>query len=325
MDAVYRSSRVVTPDANSLRLDKYLADRIPNYSRVQLRIAITAGEVLVDGRTSKPSYKLKTGQFIECKLTQPPVELPEPENIPLDIIFEDDHLVAINKPAQMVVHPAKGHWQGTLVSALSYHFQELSNVGGKERPGIVHRLDRDTTGVIVVAKHNEAHTAIAKQFETRTTIKEYHCLTLGIPDRDRDIIDEPIGPHPYQRERMAIRRDHPKARQAKSFFEVLERYRHTALVKVVPKTGRTHQIRVHLRHLGFPILADKLYGGRYPITRHFLQTGRETNTQHEEPVLTRQALHSSSLTLKHPSTGETLLFKAPYPKDFRTALEILRS
>lgn len=318
------SSEVDSED-HATRLDKYLAIKIPSYSRVQLRTAINAGEVTVDGRTAKPSYRLKQGQSVLCELSAPAIVVPQPEDIPLDILYEDEDLIAINKPAQMVVHPAKGHWKGTLVSALTHHFQQLSSVGGPERPGIIHRLDRDTTGVIVVAKHDQAHQLIAKQFEDRTTRKEYHCLTLGIPDRDRDLIDEPIGPHPYVRERMAVRLDHPKARSAQSFFHVLERFRHIALLQIEPKTGRTHQIRVHLQHLGYPILADKLYGGRYPITEEFLTTGRDHLQKEETSVLTRQALHSAKLTITHPRTGDSLTFEAPYPPDLEETIRILRT
>jgi len=314
----------VPPEEDGKRLDRFLADRIPEYSRSQLRVAITAGEVLIDGKTAKPAYKLKSSQHVACELSKPSIELPEPEDIPLDILYEDEHLVAINKPASMVVHPAKGNWKGTLVSALTHHFSKLSQVGGAQRPGIIHRLDRDTTGVIVIAKHDTAHSVIAKQFEVRTTVKEYHCLTLGIPDRDRDIIDAPIGPHSYHREKMAIRQDHPKARTAQTFYEVAERFRHVALIKVQPKTGRTHQIRVHLAHLGYPILADRLYGGKLNITRGFLETGRDLLTDAQDEILTRQALHAASLTIRHPISGEELTFVAPYPADFAQSLEILR-
>ena len=324
MSIEHRFQCEVPPDEDGKRLDRFLADRIPEYSRSQLRVAITAGEVSVDGTTAKPAYKLRSSQLVVCELSKPAVELPEPENIPLDILYEDEHLVAINKPAAMVVHPAKGHWKGTLVSALTHHFSKLSKVGGAQRPGIIHRLDRDTTGVIVVAKHDTAHSDIAKQFERRTTVKEYHCLTLGIPDRDRDIIDAPIGPHSYHRERMAIRHDHPKARSAQTFYEVAERFRHTALVKVQPKTGRTHQIRVHMAHVGYPILADRLYGGKLNITREFLETGRDKLTDTPDEILNRQALHAASLTIKHPSTGRDLTFVAPYPDDFTQTLAILR-
>lgn len=310
---------------DGVRLDRYLAEQIPAYSRVQLRRAITAGEVQVDGCHAKPAYKLKTGQRVECQLTSPSIEIPAPENIPLDVLYEDDHLIAINKPAHMVVHPAKGHWSGTLVSALSYHFRHLSTIGGAERPGIIHRLDRDTSGVIVVAKHDEAHKIIAKQFELRTTEKEYYCLTLGIPDRDRDFIEEPIGPHPYQRERMAVRRDHAKARDAQTFFEVEERFRHVALIKVTPKTGRTHQIRVHMTHLGYPILGDKLYGGKFPVSEHFLKTGRDLENDTSPPVLTRQALHATRITINHPVSNERLTLEAPLADDLTAALAILRA
>ena len=321
----HRYSCQVAPEDDTVRLDKFLALRIPTYSRVQLRNAIVIGEVTVDGRTAKPSYKLKSGQFVVCELTSPSVTVPQAENIPLDILYEDEELIAINKPSQMVVHPAKGHWNGTLVSALCHHFKQLSTVGGAERPGIIHRLDRDTTGVIVVAKNDQSHKAIAKQFEHRTTRKEYHCLTLGIPDRDRDLIDEPIGPHPYVRERMVVRRDHPKARNAQSFYQILERFRPVALLQVRPTTGRTHQIRVHLHHLGYPVLADKLYGGRSPITHQFLTTGRDSNEKDSEPILMRQALHAAKLTITHPMSGSPITFEAPYPKDLADTISILRA
>ncbi len=322
---VHRHVDITVPESDvGTRLDKFLSERIPDYSRVQIRRAITNGEVLVDGKSAKPSYRLVIDQQIQCQLMAPAVELPTPEDIPLDIIYEDEYLVAINKPSAMVVHPAKGHWKGTLVSALSHHFQSLSQVGGPQRPGIIHRLDRDTTGVIVIAKTDLAHKHIASQFENRTTTKEYVCLTLGIPDRDRDNIDLPIGPHSYQRERMAVRHDHPKARSAQTFYEVQERFRHIALVKVTPRTGRTHQIRVHLTHLGYPILADKLYGGKFPVSAAFLKTGREIENDNQEPVLTRQALHAARLTIAHPKDDSLITFEAPLPNDLIQALEILR-
>ncbi len=307
-----------------MRLDKYLANGISGYSRVQLRRAITAGEVLVDNKTAKPSYRLRIGQSVVCNLTNPAVELPQAENIPIDILYEDDHLIGINKPSGMVVHPAKGHWKGTLVSALSFHFQTLSRIGGEQRPGIIHRLDRDTTGVMVVAKTDSAHKLVAAQFEARTTKKEYLCLTLGCPDRDRDVITEPIGPHPYQREKMAVRRDHPKARAAETFYEVEQRLQHITLLKLTPKTGRTHQIRVHLTHLGYPILADRLYGGKYPVTKTFLRTGRDAETK-DQVILERQALHAARLEITHPITGKPLVFEAKLPNDMQQALELLRS
>jgi 23S rRNA pseudouridine1911/1915/1917 synthase len=220
----------------------------------------------------------------------------------------------------MVVHPAKGHWKGTLTSALQYHFNSLSGAGGPTRPGIVHRLDRDTSGVLVVAKTDQAHFALAEQFEARSTEKEYFAITVGVPDRDRDIIDQPIGIHPYQREKMAIRRDHPTSRPAQTFYEVVERFNGFAAVKVLPKTGRTHQIRVHLAHIGAPVLCDKLYSGRDRITRGELTR----NSDDRDVILTRQALHAARLTLSHPATGERLEFVAPLTRDLQEVIEKLR-
>ncbi|MBI2480203.1 MAG: RluA family pseudouridine synthase, partial [Planctomycetia bacterium] len=214
------------------RLDAYLAARFPSYSRVKLRHAISAGGVQVDGKRTKPAYRLRTGQKIAITLPELIVDGPQPEDIPLDILFEDDHLIAVNKSPDMVVHPAKGHWAGTLTSALAFRFAQLSSVGGPTRPGIVHRLDRETSGVIVVAKTDQAHLGLATQFEARTTEKEYTAIVIGSLDRDRDVIEQPIGIHPYHREKMAIRPDHETTRNAKTFYEVTERFRGFALVKV---------------------------------------------------------------------------------------------
>jgi 23S rRNA pseudouridine1911/1915/1917 synthase len=240
---------------------------------------------------------------------------PHPENIPLDILYEDDALIAVNKPPGMVVHPARGHWSGTLASALSFHFQQLSKVGGETRPGIVHRLDRDTSGVLVVAKTDPMHYALAAQFEARTTEKEYLAITAGVPDRDRDRIEQPIGIHPHQREKMAIRAGHSTSRDATTFYEVVERFAGFAAVKVLPKTGRTHQIRVHLAHIGCPVLCDKLYGGQ--------QKGGQASLL-DDAILNRQALHALRIKLAHPATGEPIEFTAPLPADLQSVLDVLR-
>jgi 23S rRNA pseudouridine1911/1915/1917 synthase len=303
------------------RLDIFLAQSFPAYSRVHLRKVINADAVQVNGRRAKAAHKLKTGERVSIALPELPKKSPQPEEIPLDILYEDDWLAAINKPPGMVVHPAKGHWKGTLTSALQFHFDKLSGAGGPTRPGIVHRLDRDTSGVLVVAKTDQAHFALAEQFQSRTTEKEYLAVTVGVPDHDRDIIDQPIGIHPYQREKMAIRRDHPTSRPAQTFYEVAERFDGIAAVKVLPKTGRTHQIRVHLAHIGCPVLCDKLYSGRDRITRRELTGG----TDDETVVLERQALHASRLALLHPATGERLAFVAPLPEDMAEVLELLRN
>lgn len=311
---------VVGEEDAAARLDAFLAQRLSQFSRVKLRRAISAGGVLVDGQRTKVAYRLNPGQVVTVVLPELPREGPEPEEIPLDILYEDEHLAALNKPAGMVVHPSKGHWSGTLTAALAFHFKTLSTAGGPTRPGIVHRLDRDTSGVIVVAKTDEAHLALAAQFEARTTKKEYLAITVGAPDRDRDLIEQPIGMHPYQREKMAIRAGHSTSRDARTFYEVLERFTGFAAVKVQLHTGRTHQIRVHLAHIGCPVLCDRLYGGRSQITRGEVAGRRDD----DEILLARQALHAQRLELQHPVTGGELSFEAPLPADLRSVLDQLR-
>jgi 23S rRNA pseudouridine1911/1915/1917 synthase len=307
---------VVDADAAGQRLDAFLASRLVEHSRARLRGAIDAGHVTVDGQQRKGAYRLRAGESISITVPEPVREGPEPEKVPLEILFEDAWLVAINKPAGMVVHPARGHWSGTLAAALAYHFDQLSGIGGATRPGIVHRLDRDTSGVIVIAKSDQAHLALASQFEQRTTEKEYAAIVVGVPDRDRDIINQPIGPHPHKREKMAIRDDHPSSRPAETFYEVQRRFQGFALVRAFPKTGRTHQIRLHLAHAGFPVLCDRLYGGRAQISLGELAGGCDDG----DIVLGRQALHARRLKLKHPDTGREMEFTAPLPEDIERTL-----
>ncbi|REK17515.1 MAG: RluA family pseudouridine synthase [Planctomycetota bacterium] len=314
------SERVVPEEHAGARLDWFLAQQFPAYSRVLLRKMITAGGVQVDGQGAKPAYKLRAGQRIVVSLPDLPREGPEPEDVPLNVLYEDEQLAAINKPPGMVVHPGKGHWAGTLTAALQFHFNQLSGVGGASRPGIVHRLDRDTSGVIVVAKTDQAHMRLAEQFETRTVEKEYFAVCVGVPDRDRDTVDQPIGAHPYQREKMAIRRDHPTSREAQTFFEVAERFDGFSALRVFPKSGRTHQIRLHLAHIGLPVLCDRLYGGRARITRGEITR----DPSDEQPLLERQALHARRLKIEHPLSGEPLEFVAPLPADIEAVLAALR-
>ncbi len=312
---------VVADDAAGQRLDVYLATQFPRYSRVHLRRAINAGGVTVEGRRTKAAYHLHAGEKVVISLPELPKDGPVAENIPLDVLYEDDSLVAINKPPAMVVHPAKGHWAGTLTSALAYHFTNLSTAGGPTRPGIVHRLDRDTSGVIVIAKNNRVHLALAKQFEERTTEKEYFAIVAGRPDRDRDIVEQPIGVHPYHREKMAVRAGHRTTRDARTFYEVIERFDGFAALRVLPKTGRTHQIRVHLGYIGCPVLCDRLYGGRAQITRGEISRHDED----EHVLLGRLALHARRLRLVHPETNEPIEFEAPMPEDMAETLEALRT
>lgn len=311
---------VVNPSESGWRLDAYLAFYLSDYSRVHLRRAISAGGVLVDGRGAKPAYRLKPGQRVSVTLPEMPREGPSPENIPLAILYQDEWLAAIDKPPGMVVHPARGHWTGTLASAIQYHLVHLSGVGGPTRPGIVHRLDRDTSGVILVARSDQAHARLSAQFEARTIEKEYFAIVSGRPDLDRDLIDRSIGFHPQQREKMAIRHEAEGARPAQSYYEVVERFDGFAAVRILPKTGRTHQIRVHLAHVGCPVLCDRQYGGRSQITRGEIrrQPGDDL------VLLARQALHARRIRFVHPGTGEPMEIEAPIPSDLAAVLDELR-
>jgi 23S rRNA pseudouridine1911/1915/1917 synthase len=309
---------VGTEDAGT-RLDAFLAKSLPRHSRMQLRRVIGAGGVTVDGQGTKVAYRLTEGERVSIVLPEMSPAGPNPEYRPLDILYEDEYLIAVNKAPAMVVHPARGHWSGTLAGALAFHFKTLSAVGGPTRPGIVHRLDRDTSGVIVVAKTDPVHFALAEQFADRTTEKEYFAIAAGVPDRDRDQINQPIGAHPHHREKMAIRVDHETSRDASTFYEVIERFKGFAAVRVLPKTGRTHQIRVHLAHAGFPVLCDRLYGSRAEITR-----GEIRRTDDATVVLGRQALHARRIKLLHPHTREPIEFVAPLPADLEGLLAELR-
>jgi 23S rRNA pseudouridine1911/1915/1917 synthase len=312
---------VVAASEQGWRLDVFLAHHLTDYSRMHLRRVITAGGVEVDGGGGKPSYRLQPGQRVTVVLPDIPREGPRPENIPLDILYQDDDLVVVNKPPGMVVHPARGHWSGTLAGALQYHFAgQLSTAGGPTRPGIVHRLDRDTSGAIVVAKNDRAHARLSAQFEARSIKKEYFALVVGSPQRDRDVIDRAIGPHPHQRDKMALRIDESISRPAETYFEVVERFDGFAALSVSPKTGRTHQIRIHLAHIGCPVLCDRLYGGRARITRGEIRRDpRDTLV-----LLERQALHARWLRFTHPTTGEPLEIEAPLADDMTAVLDELR-
>jgi 23S rRNA pseudouridine1911/1915/1917 synthase len=312
---------VVAPDEAGQRLDVFLVSKFPLYSRVHLRRVISAGGVTVGDHGGKPAYRLRPGDRVRIELPELPRSSPVPEKIPLTVLYEDDDIVAIDKPPAMVVHPSRGHWSGTLTSALAFHFDTLSQVGGSNRPGIVHRLDRDTSGVIVCAKHDRAHAGLTEQFEARTTEKEYFALTYGAIDRDRDFVDQPIAPHPFHREKMAIRAGHLLSREAQTFYEVIERFAGYTAVRVLPKTGRTHQIRVHLAHIGYPIIADRLYSSRSQLTRGEIRHQRED----AEVILHRQALHARRLKINHPLSGQALEFTAELPPDLQGVLDELRT
>ena len=304
------------------RIDAYLSSRYQDFSRSVIQKVIDAGAVLVNGAPVKASYKVRLDDLIRVWLPDLGDDAPTPEDIPLTIVFEDEAFLVVDKPPGMVVHPARGHWAGTLVNALQFHFDTLSTVGGEERPGIVHRLDRDTSGLILIAKDDRAHRALSSQFAERTIKKEYLAIVSGVISRDTDYIERPIGPHPTHREKMAIRLPEDGGKSAMTFYEVVERFARHTFVRLKPQTGRTHQIRVHLTHLGHPILADRLYAGRSTVTRSDVLGASSADP---DPVLlARQALHAHRLALVHPLTGKPLAFEATIPADMRETLTVLK-
>ena len=299
------------------RLDRWLAGAMPDLSRARLQAIITRGGVLVDGRVARPSLRLKTGQAISVRLPAPQPAVPLPEDIPLAVIYEDRHLLVVDKPAGLVVHPGAGRATGTLVNALLHRVHDLSGIGGVVRPGIVHRLDRGTSGLLVVAKDDASHLALSRQFSGRTVDKEYLAVVLGVPRAVEGTIDVPIGRDPVHRKRMSVRA--PRGRAARSTYRLVEAFDGAALLRVRIATGRTHQIRVHLSALGHPVAGDRTYGGRRR------PASRRPEARAALEALTRPALHAARLAFTHPSSGERVSFESPLPEDLQALLAALRS
>ena len=283
------------------RLDKVCSEIFSDYSRSQIKQLLDVGNITVNGKTEKAKYKVKSGDVI--RLEEPETKTLElrPENIPLDIVYEDDDVIVINKPQGMVVHPAPGHDEHTLVNALLYHCP-LSTINGTFRPGIVHRIDKDTSGLLMVAKNDKAHQSLAKQLKDKTNIREYVALVHGRIAEDEGTINAPIGRSLKDRKKQAVVKD---GRNAVTHFEVLKRYRDYTLVKCILETGRTHQIRVHMKYIGHPLVGDPLYGPKKTIKGN------------------GQFLHAGKLGFVHPTTGKLLIFEAPLPKIFQECLEKL--
>jgi len=303
----------VEADAGS-RLDAFLAARIEGVSRSTLKRVIDDGEVLVGGHVAKPSHKLRAGERVEVELPAPPPSEIEPEEISLDILHEDEEVVVVNKPAGLVVHPAAGVQSGTLANALAFHFRELSGHAGPLRPGIVHRLDRDTSGVIVVAKTARAHEHLSDQFRARTVFKSYVALVHGVTREEKGKVEEPLARDPRNRTRMAVVRG---GRAALSFWRVRRRFERMTLLDVQIKTGRTHQIRVHLAWIKHPVVGDDTYGGGRD------KTLADPALRARIGALGRQFLHAERLGFHHPGTGEWLSFTAPLPPELSGFLEAL--
>lgn len=315
------------------RLDKYLTDRVTFMSRSQLQTLIDEGGVLVNGRTPKASTNVRRGDVIEVEVPPPPAKDIVPEDIPIEVLFEDQHLIVLNKSPDIIVHPARTHLKGTLLSALAFHFKHRSNIGGTlssvgkdlARPGVVHRLDRQTSGVIVFAKSEEAHWKLGLQFEHRKVDKRYLAVVEGRVEPIIETIDLPLGPHPSRekgyREKQVVRHDE-LGKPSVTVCRVRERFDPAggvskgragySLVELELRTGRTHQIRVHLSHTGYPIVGDDMYSGS-----PFTHDGRT--------LIARQALHAARLGFRHPIDGRELLFTAPVPPDMRELIRVLRA
>jgi 23S rRNA pseudouridine1911/1915/1917 synthase len=294
------------------RLDAYLASHVEGWSRARLQRLIDDQDVLVNGNAAKASYKLRAKDEIEVELAPPPSANFAAENIPLNIVFEDEAIIVVNKPAGMVVHPAAGVYSGTLANALAFHFQQLSARAGSIRPGLVHRLDKDTSGLLVVAKTDEAHENLAEQFRSRKVFKNYVALVYGVVKLPTGRIEQPIARDPRNRTRMAVVSG---GREALSLFSVRRSYDSFTLLDVELKTGRTHQIRVHLSWLKHPVVGDELYSA-----------GRDNSVQNVQlrariRKLNRQFLHAHQLGFRHPQTGEQIQFVAPLPKELSALLE----
>jgi 23S rRNA pseudouridine1911/1915/1917 synthase len=305
---------VVPEEQRGLRLDRFLAAS-GGWSRAQVARWITDGHATRNDRAVKPAALLQVGDVVAVT---PPETAPSElvaQEIPLDVLFEDEHLIVVNKPPGLVVHPAAGNPDGTLVNALLAHCHDLSGIGGVERPGIVHRLDKDTSGVLIAAKNDAAHRALSLSFRWRTTEKRYLCVVYGVPVRDEGVVDAPIARHPNERKRMAVV---PGGRASRTLWWTRERFDGAALVECRPVTGRTHQIRVHLAHIGHALVGDQVYAGRQ--WRGIGDAARAARCQ----AFPRQALHAWRLTVTHPATGETMTFEAPLPDDLAALLADLR-
>lgn len=291
--------------ANQMRTDAYLSQALPEISRSRIQSLIKEGFVTINGVSIKASYKPQEGEIISLAIPENKELELKGEAIPLNIIFEDQDIIVVDKPQGMVVHPAAGHYEGTLVNALLHHCQDLSGINGTNRPGIVHRIDKDTSGIIVAAKNDKAHTGLTGQWKGHDIKRIYQALVHGEVSEPAGIIDAPIGRHKVQRQKMAVETKNGK--RAVTHYKVLERLANYSLIEVQLETGRTHQIRVHMSYLGYPVVGDSLYGPR------------------RSPFeLQGQTLHAAVLGFKHPLTGEWLEFASPLPPYFQALLDQLR-
>lgn len=322
-DELFEHYRIVADGGQSLlRIDKFLMDRLPNVTRTKIQDGIRLGFVKVNERDVKPNYKIRPGDVVTVSLPEPPRDTDlKPENIPLNIVFEDEYIVVVNKPAGMVVHPAYQNWSGTLVNALMYHFNELPHMPGNEgRPGLVHRIDKDTSGLLVIAKTETAITNLAKQFFDHTIDRTYQAIVWGVPSQESGTINVNVGRSLKDRR---ITTAFPKGdfgRTAITHYKLLKDFRYVSLVECRLETGRTHQIRAHMKHIGHPLFNDEMYGGN-EVLKGTLFTKYKQFVENCFKLIPRQALHAKSLGFTHPITGERVYFDSELPDDFKEVLE----
>ena len=320
-DELFEHYRFDVPNGQALlRIDKYLMNLIPNATRNKIQTAATNGDIYVNDIPVKSNYKVKPLDVIRILLSHPPFEnRVDPEDIPLDIVYEDDALLLINKPPGLVVHPGHGNYTGTLVNALAFHFENLP-MNSSERPGLVHRIDKDTSGLLVIAKTEAAMTHLAKQFEAKTSEREYIALVWGNVKEDEGTIEGNIARHVKDRMQMAVFADPEIGKPAITHYKVLERFGYVTLVSCILETGRTHQIRVHMKHIGHTLFNDARYGGDL-ILKGTTFTKYKQFIDNCFKILPRQALHAKTLGFMHPTTGEMMRFDTELPQDMKDCIE----
>jgi 23S rRNA pseudouridine1911/1915/1917 synthase len=312
--------RLIVPDRERpKRIDSYLAHQVENATRTKVQAAIEAGMVVVNGKTIKPSYRLAPGDVIDITFPRPPRPEAKPEDIPLEIVYEDGDLIVLNKASGMVAHPAYGNYSGTLVNALLHHCDELSHVREQIRPGIVHRLDKDTTGLMVVAKNDVTHVHLSKQFAKRTTEREYWAIVWGTFQQQNGVIDASLARSKRDRKKVAVAKD---GKHAVTEYTVLQEFDFLSLVRLKLRTGRTHQIRVHLAHIGHPVFGDPTYGGRNQ-NWNGLDKKKSQQAANLLEIIHRQALHAKTIGFVHPSTSEMIRFDSVVPEDMEAVLNRL--
>ena len=303
----------VTAEDAGKRIDAYVADN-SELTRSAAAKLVESRDILVNGKTVAKNYKLKSGDIVEIELPEPEPDKAEPEDIPLDVVYEDDDIIVVNKPSGMVVHPAAGNPCGTLVNALLYHCKgSLSGIGGVVRPGIVHRIDKDTSGLLVVAINDEAHNFLSEKLKTHDVSRIYYAIVIGSFSEDEGTVDAPIGRHPNDRKKMAVLKEgQGTARNAVTHYKTLARYKGFSLVRCQLETGRTHQIRVHMAYKGHPLLGDSVYGG-----------GKTQFEAANKGLISGQCLHAKELMLTHPKTGKDMHFECELPDEMKKIIEKL--